>query len=391
MKLTRKVMALAMASTMAVSLTACGGGKAAETTAAAAAAETTAAAESKADATEAATEAPAALDGEVSVFYYTYGDTYISSVRSALDAALEAAGIKYQDYDSNNSQTTQTEQVTTAIAKGTSLLVVNLVDSGSDDAAKNIIDQASAQNIPVIFFNRSVSEEAVSSYDKCVFVGTDYEMAGHMQGEMVGKYLVDNYDTVDLNGDGSISYVMFKGQEGNAEAIARTQFGVEDADKVLTEAGKSALTFYDSSNANKYLVDQDGAWSAAAANNYMQTILSQYSEANNNMVELVIANNDEMAIGAVTALQNAGYNLEDGSAKVIPVFGVDATDAAKDAIGKGTMTGTIKQDAEGMANTIAQISENYMTSADTFAEVDEANVVGTWRVNIPYATYTGEE
>ena len=383
MKLTRKVMALAMASTMAVSLTACGGGKAAETTAAAA--------ESKADATEAATEAPAALDGEVSVFYYTYGDTYISSVRSALDAALEAAGIKYQDYDSNNSQTTQTEQVTTAIAKGTSLLVVNLVDSGSDDAAKNIIDQASAQNIPVIFFNRSVSEEAVSSYDKCVFVGTDYEMAGHMQGEMVGKYLVDNYDTVDLNGDGSISYVMFKGQEGNAEAIARTQFGVEDADKVLTEAGKSALTFYDSSNANKYLVDQDGAWSAAAANNYMQTILSQYSEANNNMVELVIANNDEMAIGAVTALQNAGYNLEDGSAKVIPVFGVDATDAAKDAIGKGTMTGTIKQDAEGMANTIAQISENYMTSADTFAEVDEANVVGTWRVNIPYATYTGEE
>ncbi len=391
MKLTRKVMALAMASTMAVSLTACGGGKAAETTAAPAAAETTAAAESKADATEAATEAPAALDGEVSVFYYTYGDTYISSVRSALDAALEAAGIKYQDYDSNNSQTTQTEQVTTAIAKGTSLLVVNLVDSGSDDAAKNIIDQASAQNIPVIFFNRSVSEEAVSSYDKCVFVGTDYEMAGHMQGEMIGKYLVDNYDTVDLNGDGSISYVMFKGQEGNAEAIARTQFGVEDADKVLTEAGKSALTFYDSSNANKYLVDQDGAWSAAAANNYMQTILSQYSEANNNMVELVIANNDEMAIGAVTALQNAGYNLEDGSAKVIPVFGVDATDAAKDAIGKGTMTGTIKQDAEGMASTIAQISENYMTSADTFAEVDEANVVGTWRVNIPYATYTGEE
>lgn len=390
MRLSRKVMALTMASTMAVSLTACGGGKAEETTAAPAAAETTAAAAAESK-TEAATEAPAALDGEVSVFYYTYGDTYISSVRSALDAALEAAGIKYQDYDSNNSQTTQTEQVTTAIAKGTSLLIVNLVDSGSDDAAKNIIDQASAQNIPVIFFNRSVSEEAVSSYDKCVFVGTDYEMAGHMQGEMIGQYLLDNYDTVDLNGDGNISYVMFKGQEGNAEAIARTQFGVEDADKLLTEAGKSALTFYDSSNTNKYLVDQDGAWSAAAANNYMQTLLSQYSEANNNMVELVIANNDEMAIGAVTALQNAGYNLEDGSAKVIPVFGVDATDAAKDAIGKGTMTGTIKQDAEGMADTIAQISENYMTSADTFAEVDAENVVGTWRVNIPYATYTGEK
>ncbi len=403
MKLTKKVMALLLASSMALVLAACGGkadtasGTTAnepetktEDTAAEDAGEAEAEQTDTAEA-EAETEAePAAVEGDVSVFYYTYGDTYISSVRSALDASLEAAGIPYQDYDSNNSQTTQTEQVTTAIAKGTSLLVVNLVDSGSDDAAKNIIEQASAQNIPVIFFNRSVSEEVVSGYDKCVFVGTDYEMAGHMQGEMIGEYLMANFDAVDLNGDGQISYVMFKGQEGNAEAIARTQFGVEDADAILTAGGKPALSFYDSSNENLYLVDQDGAWSAAAANNYMQTILSQYSEANGNMVELVIANNDEMAIGSVTALQNAGYNLEDGSATVIPVFGVDATDAAKEAIGKGTMTGTIKQDADGMANTIAQISSNFLGGADTFTDVAPENVVGTWRVNIPYATYTGE-
>lgn len=345
-------------------------------------------AETEADSAEGA-ETPAE-GGTVAVFYYTYGDTYISSVRSALDAAFDAAGVAYQDYDSNNSQTTQTEQIDTAIAQGAKVLVVNQVDTGSDDTTKNIIEKATAADIPVIFFNRSVGEEVVSAYDKAVFVGTDYEMAGHMQGEMIGNYLIDNYDTIDLNGDGVISYVMFKGQEGNAEADARTQYGVEDADAILTAAGKEALSFYDSNNSNKYLVDQGGAWSAAAATDYLQTALSQYSEANNNMIELVIANNDEMAIGAVTALQNAGYNLEDGSATVIPVFGVDATDAAKDAISKGTMIGTIKQDAEGMANTIAQIAQNFQGGADKFAEVDAANVVGTWRVNIPYATYTGE-
>ena len=345
-------------------------------------------AETEADSAEGA-ETPAE-GGTVAVFYYTYGDTYISSVRSALDAAFDAAGVAYQDYDSNNSQTTQTEQIDTAIAQGAKVLVVNQVDTGTDDTTKNIIEKATAADIPVIFFNRSVGEEVVSAYDKAVFVGTDYEMAGHMQGEMIGNYLIDNYDTIDLNGDGVISYVMFKGQEGNAEADARTQYGVEDADAILTAAGKEALSFYDSNNSNKYLVDQGGAWSAAAATDYLQTALSQYSEANNNMIELVIANNDEMAIGAVTALQNAGYNLEDGSATVIPVFGVDATDAAKDAISKGTMIGTIKQDAEGMANTIAQIAQNFQGGADKFAEVDAANVVGTWRVNIPYATYTGE-
>lgn len=391
-KLNKKFLCTLLSVSMLAVLTACGGkDETAATnadTSTATNADTAAPAESAAPAETTApadTETPAAREGSVAVFYYTYGDTYISSVRAALDSALDAAGIQYQDYDSNNSQTTQSEQVTTAIAQGATVLVVNLVDTGSDDAAKNIITQANG--VPVIFFNRSVSEEAVTSSDKCVFVGTDYEMAGHMQGEMIGNYLLENYDTLDLNGDGTISYVMFKGQEGNAEADARTKYGQEDADTILTGAGKPALSFYDSANSNKYLVDQAGAWSSAAATEYMQTIMSQYSEANNNMVELVIANNDEMAIGAVTALQNAGYN-KDG-ATVIPVFGVDATDAAKDAIAAGSMIGTIKQDADGMANTIADITANFMDGKEAFDGVDSANVVGTWRVNIPYATYTG--
>lgn len=327
-------------------------------------------------------------DGEISVFYYNFGDTYISSVRSAMDKIFEDAGLKYNNYDGNGNQTTQTEQVTTALAKGSRMLIVNVVDTGSNDAAQNIVNLAKEKNVPVIFFNRSVDESVVSSYDKCVFVGTDYEMAGHMQGEMIGKYLVENYDKVDLNGDGKISYVMFKGQEGNAEAIARTQYGVEDANKVLTEAGKPELVFYDAQNSNKYLVDQTGNWSSSAATDYMNTILSQYSEANKNMVELVIANNDEMALGAISALQGAGYN--NGSGKIIPVFGVDATDAAQAKIKEGNMVGSIKQDAEGMASAITTICQNFLDGKETFDGIEEDNVVGTWRVNIPYSVYTGE-
>ena len=354
----KKLMAVILTLAFALGLTACGGGSGSST------------------------------NGEVSVFYYTYSDTYISSVRSAMDKLLTDAGLKYQNYDANGNQTTQTEQVTTALAKGSKLLIVNVVDTGSNDAAQNIIDQAKAKDVPVIFFNRSVEESVVTSYDKCVFVGTDYEMAGHMQGEMIGKYLVENYDKLDLNGDGKISYVMFKGQEGNMEAIARTQYGVEDANKVLKEAGKPELEFYDASNKNKYLVDQNGTWSSAAATDYMGTILAQYSEANKNMVELVIANNDEMALGAVSALQTAGYNKE--GAKAIPVFGVDATDAAKSAVNSGAMVGTIKQDADGMAKAITTITQNFFADKNALDSIDSGNLVGKWRVNIPYATYTGE-
>ncbi len=328
-------------------------------------------------------------DGEVAVFYYTYSDTYISSVRSAMDKLLTSSGVRTNSYDANGNQTTQTEQIQTSIAKGAGALVVNVVDNGSDDAALNIIGQARSKNIPVIFFNRSVERKVVESYDKCVFVGTDYEEAGRLQGQMIGRYLVDNYDSIDLNGDGKISYVMFKGQEGNLESISRTKFAVEFCNRILEENDYPMLEYYDASNKNKYLVDQDGLWSSAAATNYMSTILAQYSENNNNMVELVIANNDEMALGAISALQGAGYNTSGGT--IIPVFGVDATTAAKSAIKNGYMTGTVKQDAEGMAEAIMQVLDNFTKDENKINGIPKENLEGEWKINIPYSSYFGEE
>lgn len=326
---------------------------------------------------------------DVSVFYYTYSDTYISGVRSEMNKMLKSAGLDYHNYDANSNQTTQTEQIDTAIAKGTKMLIVNIMDTGSDDAARTIVEKARAADIPLIFFNRSVSEEVVTSYEKCAFVGTDYEMAGRMQGELIGGYVLRNFEKIDLNGDGKISYCLFKGQQGNLEAEARTRYAVEDANKVLSENGKPALSFYDPRNPNGYLVDQDGNWSNAAANNYMKTILSAYSEANNNMVELIIANNDEMALGAIAALNEAGYNKEGG--KIIPVFGVDATDGAKSKIDAGVMAGTIKQDSVGMAEAIVKIANNFFGEMDKFYGIDKDNILGSWRVNIPYSAYTGDD
>ena len=325
-------------------------------------------------------------EGEISVFYYTYSDTYISSVRSAMDKMLTSAGLTYNNYDANSNQTTQTEQIDTAIAKGSRLLIVNIVDTGSDDAAKKIIEKAKSAGVPVIFFNRSVSEEVISSYEKCLFVGTDYEMAGHMQGELIGSFLLKSYDTYDLNGDGKISYVCFKGQQGNAEAEARTRYAIEDANKILVAGGKPAMVFYDSANKDKYLVDQGGNWSAQAANDYMKTILSAYSERGGNMVEAVIANNDEMALGAISALSEIGYNKAGG--KIIPVFGVDATEAAIAKINDGTMSGTIKQDSEGMAAACIRVAQNLISGADMLDGIDKDMTAGKQRINIPYSAYT---
>ena len=330
-------------------------------------------------------------NADVHVFYYTYSDTYISTVRSALDKAFDGAGISYQDHDSNNNQTTQTEQVQTAITKGAKLLVVNIVTTGSDDAASGIVKLAKDAGIPVIFFNREVSDSVVKSYDKCAFIGTDASESGKLQGDMIGDYVVKNYNAIDLNGDGEISYVMFMGEKGNNEAIYRTRYSVENANAKLSAAGKKPLKFYDSSNTDKYLLDRDGKWSAQAANEYMTTILSSHSTASKNMVELIICNNDGMAEGAISALSAAGYNTGKEDALEIPVFGVDATSAAKELIKAGKMAGTVKQDADGMAKAILKCTQNGLAEKKLLDGMSDYNIdTGVDKVRIAYAVYLGE-
>lgn len=328
---------------------------------------------------------------DVHVFYYTYSDPYISTVRSSLDGLLKSEGLSFQDYDSNNSQTTQTEQIQTAITKGAKLLLVNIVTTGSDDAANGIIALAKKADIPVVFFNREVSDDVVNSYEKCVFVGTDAAEAGYLQGDMIGDYLVKNYEKTDLNGDGEISYVMFMGEKGNNEAIYRTEYSVENANKALEAAGKPELEFYDDANTDEYLLDREGKWSAQAANDYMTTILASYNTENRNMVELVICNNDGMAEGAISALSAAGYNSGEGST-TIPVFGVDATSAARELIAAGKMAGTIKQDHEGMAQALLHVTKNGMSGGNLLSGITDFQIDSdVAKVRVSYSIYTSGE
>ena len=400
----KKIIALLLALTMVFALAACAKQTtetpATETTTTP---ETTTTEENTTTEETPAAETTEAADLKVGVFYYTFADTYISSVRTALDAQLDSLGVAYQNFDGNNNQTTQNEQIQTALTDGYNLLIVNMVTSGSPDVANEIISMANGT--PVIFFNRAIeadgNEGTVLNANATIsFIGTDAPEAGHLQGKMVGEYLLANWDTVDLNGDGKISYAMFKGDEANVEAIYRTQFGVEDANAVLTEAGKPELEYFDASNTSKYQVDLGGAWSAQAALDYMNTNLSQYNEANGNMIELIICNNDNMAEGAISALETAGYNTGAEGSKTIPVFGVDATDAAKELIAVGKMTGTVKQDAEGMAVAIASVvkatgegtsmadavSATSATNPDMYTIADGiAN-----KLFVAYAAYTAE-
>ena len=337
----------------------------------------------------------------VDTFFYDYSDTYIGSVRSNMETLLknERDLFSYTFYDGASDQSTQTEQIETAVTRGSDLLVVNVVTTGSDEASQTIIQNASSGRIPVIFFNREISDDIINSYDNCLFVGTDADEAGYMQGQMIAEYLMngDNAQRYDVNGDKKISYVMFRGELGNTEAYGRTRYSVENANLMLEQGGSEYRLVPSAANQYDQTQDDDGVsryylygnWSATTAKNLMDTALTTYS-LDNGDIEMVIANNDDQALGAIEAMNELGYNSGD-PAKYIPVFGVDATSVAREAIQSGIMSGTIEQDARGMAETILHFARNVAEGRELKDGIEAFHVdEDVDKVRISYHIFTGD-
>lgn len=318
-----------------------------------------------------------AAESNAAVMIYKYDDTYISTVRAAIEK-YAADTLAVTLYDGKGDQATQNDQIDTVLAKGTDILVVNMVDA---KAVQGVLDKAVAEKLPVVFFNREPDAEILKTYEKAIFIGTNAADAGVMQGDIV-KQLWDENAAYDLNGDGKIQYLMFQGEPDNAEAIARTEFSVKRAEELGLVMD---------------LVEpvQVCNWDPATAQTAMEAILNKGTA-----VELVLCNNDGMAQGVIAALNASGYNLEvkEGEAvvadKYLPVVGVDATEAAIDLINKGMMAATVKQDGDAMGKAIVTIAAAFgadKTTATVLEGTDYVLDASGVAVRIPYAPYVPEK
>lgn len=349
----KKIMATLMAMTIATSIMACGGEKAPETDA-----------ENK-PGTETSTEDKKEDILNVGVLLYKFDDTYISTVRQNLEKIQKENSdkVNFTFYDGKGDQSQQNDTIDTIMGKS-DILLVNLVDTG---AAQTVISKIQSADIPVVLFNREPATEDIKKYDKAVFVGTNAQEAGVLQGKILVKEW-ENNPSLDKNGDGKIQYVMLKGEPDNPEAIARTKFSVS--------------TINDAGIETEELANQVCNWEQALAQNAMEAWLSRYGDE----IEVVIANNDGMAQGAVTALQAQGLNKGEAD-KMVPVVGVDATAAAQDLIEKGQMTGSVLQDAEKMAKALYETALNMASGKSaidgTEYKFDETGVA----IRIPYKEF----
>lgn len=283
---------------------------------------TTEAADTAQAAADATTEGSLA-DKKVGVCIYQFNDNFMTLFRTELENYLVAQGFSKDNIkivDGANDQATQSNQIDNFITEGVDVLIINPVNSSS---AETITDKVVGAEIPLVYINREPSADEQQRWAdndwNVTYVGCDARQSGTMQGELI----VDlGLDKVDLNGDGKVQYIMVEGDPENVDAQYRTEFSV----KALTDAGWEV----------ECLVDQVGNWDQAQGEQIVANALAQYGDD----VEVVFCNNDAMALGAYTAIQNAGRKVNEN----IYLTGVDALAEALQLVISGEMTGTVFND-----------------------------------------------
>ncbi len=266
----------------------------------------------------------------IGVTIYKYDDNFMSLMRKEINKEAEQfKDIELLMNDSQNAQAVQNDQVDGLISKGVKALAINLVDPA---AAPTIIGKAKPDDIPVVFFNKDPGAKAIGSYEHAYYVGTDPKESGLIQGSLIAKHWQAN-PAYDLNKDGKIQYVLLKGEPGHPDAEARTKFVIEE----LNNKGiQTEQLFIDT-----------GMWDAALAKDKMDAWLSS-SKAN--QIEVIIANNDGMAMEALEATKAHG--------KKLPIFGVDALPEVLQLIKKGEIAGTVLNDGVNQGKAVVQLSNN---------------------------------
>ena len=377
----KKVLAIAMAAVMVLSLAACGGQQAATEAAAEAAVEAVAEEayeEGAADAVEAVVE-EAAAEGKsevnIGVLVWKYSDTYGSSVRVAMEKYAEEIGAEYgvkvnlEMQDGNDDQATQNNQADVMFASGKDLIIINLCDTS---AGQYLADLGAANDVPFFFYNKEPNDSSLVTDNNSIFIGTKPEEAGIMQGEILAELLEKN-PAIDKNGDGKINYIEFMGEPNNAEAIARTEYSAKRAIELGVDL-------------NEMVETQVCMWDTAKAQDAMTALIPSLGVEN---MEVIFCNNDDMAIGVIAALNEVGYNLGDGGDEVV-VIGVDATDTAIEAINNGKLTGTVKQDGDAMGKCNIYMAINGALGKDWLDGTDYQKADDGFSVRIPYAKITKE-
>lgn len=281
-----------------------------------------------------AKEPPQKTSIRIGVSLYKGEDTFINNIRTGMEKRAkeyeQEHGIKVtlDIQDAKGNQNTQNHQVERFLSLGCDVLCINPVDRM---AASSMIDKAMTAEIPVVFFNRQPVEEDMNRWDQLYYVGVDAKETAILQGNILVKLYQEDPSALDLNGDGVISYVLLEGENSHQDSLIRTEWSIRTLQNAQLPIEK--------------LTGAIANWERSQASAIMEQWLQEYGDA----IELVISNNDDMALGAIDAIERDGK-------RNIKLVGIDATVPGIEAVQSGKMLGTVSCDKEAYANVIIELA-----------------------------------
>jgi len=282
---------------------------------------------------------------EGTLFLYNRDDPYVEVF--GYQILNESSGrLALRTHDAQNSQIIQNESIESEIGRA-GVMIINPVDRLG---AYSIIHRLKAENIPVIFFNREPLAEDLDLWEKAFYVGARAEQSGRIQAEIVMDLFGGNPRNLnrhDLNGNNSIETVILKGEQGHQDAEIRT--------------GEVVRAFSEKGFALNILLTEVANWKRQEAYEKMKPILDNFGDT----VELVISNNDAMALGAISIMRQSGYFRDDNGDGILdenddtwrPVVGIDGLEEAQKMIEEGYMYGTVLNDSLSQARAIVELAE----------------------------------
>lgn len=255
----------------------------------------------------------AMADG-IGVSMALFDDNFLTVLRNGIQSQADTAGLKVQIEDAQNDVAKQLDQINNFIASGVTAIIVNPVDTSATQAMS---DAAAAANVPLVYVNRQpINVDTLP--DNQAFVASNEADSGTLETIQ----MCDNWAAA---GKTEVNAYVMQGELSNQAAVQRTQ----DIYDVI-EAGKCKVKVN--------VIDQQTAnWSRDQAQTLMTNWLSTGTAFDG-----VIANNDEMAIGAIQAMKAAGIDMA-----TVQVGGVDATQDALAAMQAGELDVTVFQNAAG--------------------------------------------
>ncbi len=282
----------------------------------------------------------------IGISLYRSDDTFINNLRSIMEEKAKEyereSGIKVtlDIQDAKGSQNTQNNQVDRFISLDCDVLCINPVDRMEASA---IIDRAMTAGVPVVFFNRQPVEEDMNRWDKLYYVGVDARETAILQGEMVVDLYQKQPESVDLNGDGVVNYVMLEGETSHQDSLIRTEWSVQ--------------TLKDGGVPIEKITGGIANWERSQASALMEQWIAEYP----NVIELVVSNNDDMALGAIDALERAEITG-------VNVIGIDGTTPGLEALESGKLLGTVSANKELYASAIVELAASCALKKEPPAE-----------------------